>query len=143
MKQTRLTLPATAWLGLLSIAALVQGCAQQAGVWSGVYAIDARGGAKTCVAQPAEPPDGKTVLDQLQVSDEGGWCAIIATHNGRAFDSYLLVTRPAHGRVYAHRVGTSTRIDYTPDTGFVGADGFAVRMIPGDAIIEGAVTVTR
>ena len=142
MKQTRMTPPGTASLALTAIAILLAGCAQQA-VWNGIFAVDAAGGAKTCVAQPASPPDGQVVLDQMQVSDEGGWCGIIATHGGQAFDSYLLVTRPTHGKVFAHRVGTKTRIDYTPDSGFTGTDSFAIRMIPGDAMIEGAVTVTR
>jgi hypothetical protein len=143
MKQVHMTLPGTAWIGLLAIAALIQGCAQPAGVWNGIFAADVAGAAKTCVAQPATPPAGQTVLDQMQMSDEGGWCGIIATHDGHAFDSYLLVTRPSHGKIYVHHVGTQTRIDYTPDKGFTGTDSFAVRMIPGDAVIQGAVTVTR
>ena len=80
---------------------------------------------------------------QVQVSNEGGWCGITVTRNGGAFDSYLLVGRPLHGHVFAHRVGGKTRIDYTPDRGFTGVDSFAVHLIPGDSILQGAVTVTR
>ena len=54
-----------------------------------------------------------------------------------------MVNRPAHGRIFAHRVGSNTRIDYFPDTGFTGTDSFAVRMIPGNAVIHGAVTVSK
>ncbi len=79
----------------------------------------------------------------MQVSNEGGWCGITANRGGAAFDSYLLDVRPVHGRVFAHRVGGNTRIDYTPDRGFVGTDQFAVRLIPGNGVIQGAVTVTR
>ena len=50
---------------------------------------------------------------------------------------------PSHGRVFAHHVGNNTRIDYTPDPGFVGTDSFAVRLIPGNAVFEAALTVTR
>ena len=64
-------------------------------------------------------------------------------HGGVAYDSYLLVMRPAHGKIFAHHVGTYTRIDYTPDVGYVGPDKFAVRLIPGNAVVEEAVTVTR
>jgi hypothetical protein len=135
-----MTPPGVSWLAL---ALLIHGCAPSQGTWNGIYTVDVTGGAKTCVAQPAAPPDGKTVLDQMQVSDEGGWCGITATHDGHAFDTYLLVTRPSHGKVYAHHVGTNTRIDYTPDAGYVGTDSFAVRMLPGDSVIEGAVTVTK
>jgi hypothetical protein len=133
---------AIAWLSLTATALLVQGCSPSAPAWSGIFAIDSAGGAKTCTAPPASPQDGQSVLAQVHMSNDG-WCGITATRQGAPYASYLLVTRPNHGRVFAHRVGGATRLDYTADTGFVGIDSFAIRMIPGDAIIEGAVTVTR
>jgi len=136
------TRPGLAWLGLTALAFLLPGCQQQP-TWNGVFVVDTVGGAKTCVTAPASPPDGQAVQDQIQVSNEGGWCGITATRGGRAYDSYLLVTRPTHGKVFVHHVGPNTRIDYTPDKGFAGTDNFAVRMIPGDSVIEGAVTVIR
>ncbi len=142
MIHTRWARLAMAWPGLAAIALLAQGCAQQ-GPWSGFYAVDLAGGARTCVAPAAQPSDGQSVLAQMQVSNEGGWCGITASRRGSAYDSYLLVTRPAHGRVFAHKVGGNTRVDYTPDRGFAGTDSFAVRLIPGDAVLQGAVTVTR
>jgi hypothetical protein len=39
-------------------------------------------------------------------------------------------------------VGDETRIDYTPDRRFAGSDAFTVKLIPGDATIKVAVTVT-
>jgi hypothetical protein len=129
-------------LCLAVIAPLVAGCAKQ-GVWDGIYTSDKAGGAKTCVVPQAAPPDGQTVLAQMRVSDEGGWCGIVTNHGGAAYDSYLMVVRPVHGRVYAHHVGTNTRIDYTPDAGYVGGDRFSVRLIPGNAQIESTVTVTQ
>jgi hypothetical protein len=131
-----------ALLCLAATALVAQGCTQPA-AWDGIYAIDKAGGAKTCVAPAASPPDGQAVLVQMQVSDEGGWCGIAATRGGAAYNSYLMVVRPTHGKVFAHHVGANTRIDYTPDTGFVGTDKFAVRLIPGDGILESAVTVTK
>jgi len=142
MKYPRLTLPGSAWLCLAATAVLGLGCVQQP-VWDGIFTIDKTGGAKTCVAPAAAPADNQAVLVQMQVSNEGGWCGISANHGGAAFDSYLLVARPAHGTVYAHHVGANTRIDYTPDPGFAGADKFAVRLIPGNAEIQAAVTVTK
>lgn len=68
---------------------------------------------------------------------------MILTHGQQPYDSYLMVTRPAHGRVFAHRVGNNTRIDYTPDAGFTGADSYAIRLIPGNAVVEATVTVTQ
>jgi len=139
MKHTRLNL---AWLGLAATALLAQGCAPQAS-WNGVFKMDLAGAARVCVAATASPPDGQTSVVQMQVSNEGGWCGVNATRGGVPFESYLLAARPAHGKIYAHRVGGYTRIDYTPDTGFAGTDTFAVRLIPGNAAIQGAVSVTR
>jgi hypothetical protein len=143
MTHTRSARSATAWFCLSATALLAQGCSQTAPGWNGVFAIDAAGGARTCSAPAAAPPDGQSVLAQMQVVNDGGWCGITANHNGEAYTSYLLVTHPNHGKVFAHRVGPYTRIDYTPDAGFAGTDSFAVRMIPGDSNIEAAVTVTR
>jgi hypothetical protein len=141
MKRTRNTLMGTSWLCLAVAAVLLQGCKQQQSAWNGIYAIDATGGARTCVVPPVSLPDGQAGVVQMQVSNEGGWCGETLSHNGVAYDSYLLVTRPSHGRVFAHRVGNNTRIDYTPDTGYVGSDSFAVRLIPGNGVFQAAVTV--
>jgi hypothetical protein len=143
MKFSRSTLLGMPWLCLAATGFLIQGCAPRAPAWNGIYAIDAAGQAKTCVAATVSPPDGQTVQAQVQVSDEGGWCGEILNRGGVAYDSYLLVTRPSHGRVFAHHVGTNTRIDYTPDPGYVGTDSFAVRLIPGNAIYQETVTVVR
>lgn len=143
MKHVRSTLSGTPWLCLAATALLLQGCARQGAGWNGIFAADVAGAAKTCVAPAASPPDGAAIVAQVQVSGEGGWCGITLNHGGAAYDSYLLVTRPDHGRVFAHHVGVNTRIDYTPDAGFVGTDKFAVRLIPGNAVVEEAVTVTQ
>jgi hypothetical protein len=143
MKYQRLIRSRTQWLGLAAVAFTLQGCARQAASWNGIFTIDSVGGARICVAPTASPPDGQAVVAQMQVSNEGGWCGLTVNRGGAAFDSYLLVTRPAHGKVFAHHVGTNTRIDYTPDPGFTGTDAFAMRLIPGNAVIEAAVTVTR
>jgi len=142
MKHIRPTLSGTPRLCLAVAALLMQGCAVQP-AWNGIFAIDAAGGARACVAPTASPPDGQSVLAQIQVSNEGGWCGVALNRGGVAYDSYLLITRPSHGKVFAHHVGANTRIDYTPDAGFVGTDSFAIRLIPGNAVFQGAVTVTR
>jgi hypothetical protein len=143
MKHTRLTRSGTPWVCLATAALVLTGCAARQAAWNGIFAIDATGGARACVAPATSPPDGKAVLVPIRVSNEGGWCGVTLNRNGVAYDSYLIVTRPNHGRVLAHHVGTNTRIDYTPDAGFVGTDSFAVRLIPGNAVFEGAVTVTQ
>jgi hypothetical protein len=143
MKLTQSTLFGAPWLCLAATALLIQGCAPKPPAWNGIYAIDAGGGARTCVAPTTSVPDGQTVQAQVQVSDEGGWCGETLSHNGAAYDAYLLVTAPSHGRVFAHHVANNTRIDYTPDRGYVGTDRFAIRLIPGNATFEAAVTVTQ
>ena len=60
----------------------------------------------------------------------------------KPFEAGLLTVRPRHGTVLIHEVGDDTRIDYTPDRGFAGSDTFAVKLIPGNAAIQIAVTVT-
>jgi hypothetical protein len=130
-----------AGLSLIAVV-LLAGCAQQA-TWDGIYRADRGGGARICLASPVSPQDGQAVVEQMQVSDEGGWCGINAARGGVAFDSYLMVTRPSHGTIFAHHVGITTRIDYTPDAGYVGNDAFALRMIPGNAVIQGSVAVSQ
>ena len=131
-----------AWL-CLAAAFLVQGCEQKTAEWSGFYAIDLAGGARVCSTPNASPPDGQAVAAQMRVSNEGGWCGITANRGGAPLSSYLVVSRPAHGKVFAHRVGPSTRIDYTPDRGYVGTDSFAVRLVPGEGVIQATVAVTQ
>jgi hypothetical protein len=142
MKHTRRTRLGKAWLCLTATAFLSMGCTPPGAAWNGIFAVDVAGAAKTCVAPTASPPDGQGIVAQIQVSNEGGWCGMTVTRGGVPYESYLLVTHPSHGKVFAHRVGTSTRVDYTPDTGFTGTDSFAIKLIPGNAMVQGAVTVT-
>jgi hypothetical protein len=143
MKHTDRAKLGRAWLGLAATALLASGCAPQVAGWNGIYNADVTGGAKACTAPVAFPQDGQGVAEQVQVVNDGGWCGINASRGGLPFDSYLLIARPSHGNVFAHRVGANTRIDYTPDKGFAGTDSFAVRLLPGGATIQAAVTVTR
>ena len=136
------SLPRKTWLRLAAVSLLAQGCAVTGG-GSGVFPSDLVGGARVCSAPAASPSDGQTVAAQMQVSNEGGWCGITASRSGSPYASYLIAIRPSHGRVFAHRVGNTTRLDYTPDPGFAGTDTFAVRLIPGNAVIQGVVNVTR
>jgi Bacterial Ig domain len=132
-----------AWLCFAATALLAQGCTRSAPTWNGVFGVDLEGAAKTCTAPNVTPPDGLGVKVQVQMTNDGGWCGVSANRNGGSFDSYLLVTRPAHGTVFAHHVGAYTRIDYTPDPGFAGTDSFAVHMIPGDGTVEETVIVNK
>ena len=125
---------------------LLGGCLQNggpAGSRMRVYAADLAGGAKVCDAGKVNPVAGAGAEAAMKLANDGGWCAISVHQAGpKPFDAGLLTTRPTHGNVLIHQVGDDTRIDYTPDRGFTGSDSFAVKLIPGDASIRTAVTVT-
>jgi hypothetical protein len=135
-----------AWPALLLTAALLQGCGQGNGPGGSrlrVFAADLAGGAKTCEVPPVAPESGKSVDATMKLANDGGWCGLPVHQDGpRPFDAGLLTTRPGHGDVLIHEVGDFTRIDYTPDRGYSGSDSFGVKLVPGDAIIRVAVTVT-
>jgi len=133
---------------ILAVAAgaLLFGCApkqEQASVSPPrVYAADLTGAAKSCEAPKVTLTDGKTTDATIKMGNDGGWCAITVSRNGKPYDTFLLTTRPQHGRVLVHTVGDSTRIDYTPDRGYTGADVFTVKLIPGEPSVRVAVAVS-
>lgn len=136
-----------AWLALLMTGALLQGCGPNAngpaGSRSRVYAADMAGAARSCDVPRVTPANGQTVDAAMKVGNDGGWCGLSVHQDGpKPFDAGLLVGRPARGTVLIHEVGDDSRIDYTPDRGFSGPDSFSVRLVPGDATIRIAVTVT-
>jgi hypothetical protein len=132
-------------LGVVSLtAAVLQGCAPAAPPASTtrLYAIDQQGGAATCSVAPVTLVDGKDAAGTVNVANDGGWCAISVAESGnRPYSAGLLIEQPAHGKVYVHTVGDATRIDYTPDVGFTGADAFGLKFVPGSATLHVAVTV--
>ncbi len=108
-----------------------------------VYAVDLAGAAKLCDVPTVHPVAGGTPDVPMKVANDGGWCAIPVHQDGpKPFEAGLLTSRPSHGTILIHEVGDETRIDYTPDRGFAGNDTFAIKLIPGSAIIQVAVTVT-
>jgi hypothetical protein len=108
-----------------------------------VYAADLVGAAKSCEVPKVNPSAGAGSEAAMKVVNDGGWCGIPVHQDGpKPFNAGLLEKRAAHGEVTIHEVGDYTRIDYTPDRGFAGNDSFVVKLIPGDATIDVAVTVT-
>jgi hypothetical protein len=138
-----------AGVGLVAVAALLQGCAQQqqagAPLASGarLYAADQEGAARSCTAKAPALADGRETAATMAVGNDGGWCAISVDRNGAPYSAGLLMGRPAHGKVLIHTVGDATRIDYTPAPGYAGADSFTAQLLPGQALLRVAVTVTR
>jgi hypothetical protein len=108
-----------------------------------VYAADITGAAKVCDVPKITPVPGSGSEAAIKVANDGGWCGIPVHQEGpKPFGAGLLEKRAAHGDVLIHEVGDNTRIDYTPDRGFAGNDAFVVKLIPGDATLRVAVTVT-
>jgi hypothetical protein len=124
-------------LGAAALGLGLAGCAEKPRVSQHtslpVYAIDLQGGAASCtVSKPTLAPGAEAPVT-MTVANDGGWCAVAVSQDGPApFAANLLI----------HGVGDQTRIDYTPERGFTGSDAFAVRLIPGDAVIRAAVSVT-
>jgi hypothetical protein len=128
---------------LLLLAGCLQNGAGPAGSRMRVYAADLAGAAKVCEVPKLNPVAGASADAAVKLANDGGWCAISVHQEGpKPFEAGLLTARPAHGNVLIHEVGDDTRIDYTPDRGFIGSDSFAVKLIPGGASIRAAVTVT-
>ena len=134
-----------AWhLGCLALATLAAGCAQQATRQKGiaVYSVDQRGQARMCDATrdtTIEP--GKTAEVAFKMSNDG-WCGVVVSQaNDKPFAAGLVKQMPAHGKLYVHTVGDSTRVDYTPDRGYLGPDSYVVRLVPGDSMLNAVVTV--
>src|SRR5579863_2303215 len=128
---------------IAAIAVLLQACAQQGPAAPGtrIFASDMAGAAKRCTVPTITPAADRQTPVAMQVGNDGGWCAITVSNGGNPFSAGLLATEPSHGKVLIHTVGDNTRIDYTPDVQYRGADSFVVRLIPGDATISASVTV--
>ncbi len=133
-------------LGLALVGALLQGCSGQPGGASGpsvrLFAADVNNGAKVCEVSKPALAAGKVVEATMKRSGNTGWCGLPVSNGGKPFDAGLLVARPAHGKALVHTVGNDTRIDYTPEFGFTGTDSFTVQVLPSEASVRIAVTVT-
>ena len=132
-------------IGMLALTALMSAaCTPPAGQAPAarLYAIDQAGGARSCTVAPMQVAEGRETPITMSVGNDGGWCALTLSTSGRPYAAGLLTARPAHGRVYIHTVGSTTRIDYTPAAQYAGPDSFTVKMEPGDAVARVAVSVS-
>lgn len=142
------TIRRAAWVAFLVGSALLQGCTERpagtAASGARIYAADLAGGAKMCDVPSVSPTAGKLVDVAIKVGNDSGWCGIRVHQSGsKPFDAGLLTERPSHGTVTIHTVGDETRIDYVPDRGFAGSDGYTVKLLPGMAALQVAVTVIK
>jgi hypothetical protein len=148
LNTSRLPAHLTAWIGVAGACLALEACTPPPPPppvsTAREYQIDQVGGAKLCTAPKLTLTDGKTTDATIAVGNDGGWCAISVTQTGpKPYDAGLLTGKPAHGKVYIHTVGDDTRIDYTPDANFAGADAYTVSLLPGSPVLHVAVTVTR
>ncbi len=100
-----------------------------------VYSTDLKGKAASCTVPEFKPVDGRETQVAIATGG-GGWCGIPVRREGGPYAAGLLIRAPHNGKVFVHSVGDDTRIDYTPATGAAGPDAFAVRLIPGDAVVQ-------
>ena len=130
----------------LAAAIALSGCANKIVPQQAGFDPMTEGTAKTCMPSTV---DLASAAPATIAMTNDGWCGVfVAEKDGQPFNFGLVKTRPAHGRVYIQKVGPQTRVEYTPNTGFVGVDTFAVALAsrtPGtpDAALQVAVTVTQ
>jgi hypothetical protein len=137
-----------AFAALATLAGLAA-CAQpqQAQQGARVYYVDTQGQSALCTVPPkVELASGQQTETTMVMKNDGGWCGISVAQPGglvgrKPYDAGLLVGRPEHGRVFVHKVGDVTRVDYIPDAAFGGEDRFTVRFLPGNPALRVAVTV--
>ncbi len=136
-------LPLAALLALGACAELGPAAPQRPA--SRIFAFDQQGKAAKCAVQVAErPADGATVSGTMAILNDRGWCGVDLLRPTPGWEPFLyglVMKRAEHGSITIHTVGDTTRVDYVPDPGFSGADSFAVKLAPGNATVQVAVTV--
>ena len=133
-------------IAIAAAAMTLQGCAPQL-TPAQVAAEDFNEGiARTCNASTANFSTPTTATATIALTNDG-WCAVRTTEkDGQPFQLGLVKTRPEHGRVLIQKAGNQTRVEYTADSRYVGADRFTVALrsrTPNtpDAVMQVAVTV--
>jgi hypothetical protein len=100
------------------------------------------------VCNPSTPTlvPGAVAQAQIQVGNDGGWCAVRVADMGQPFVVGLVHDRPAHGRVVIRTAGDQTFLDYVPAPGYSGPDSFTAILRPHaegekDSTVHVTVTV--
>jgi hypothetical protein len=137
-------LAAIGWLAAGVLAGCTPPPPQATGPVRPVYTIDLQGAARRCTVSAVTPVAGKVVTATMLLGNDGGWCGISVHQPGpEPFAAGLLTRPPSRGKVYIHPVGDYTRIDYTPDPGYVGPDSFLITLLPDHSELQANVTVVR
>lgn len=130
----------------LAAAIALAGCATPTRQQQAAVDLQNDGIAKTCTPSAV---DLAAATPATIAMTNDGWCGVFtAEKDGQPFNFGLVKTRPSHGRVYIQKIGAQTRVEYTPNAGYVGADSFAVALASRtqgtpDTALRVAVTVTQ
>lgn len=134
-------------IAIAATAIALTGCATQPPAGQAAATEDLNGEiAKTCTATPIDLSASATANATIDMTNDG-WCAVHAKENGKPFQLGLVRARPQHGRVLIQKIGGETRIEYTAENNYVGADRFTVALRSStpnapDATVQIAVNVT-
>lgn len=112
----------------LAAALVLSGCATQTPPATQA-AVDLRqeGIAKTCTPSTVDLAAASPAPATIAMSSDG-WCGVFVADKGQPFQLGLVRARPAHGRVFIQPVNGQTRVEYTPNAGYAGADTFTVAL---------------
>jgi hypothetical protein len=106
-----------------------------------VFAHDLAGKAAFCTAPASFTPVNAKDNPVAIATGGNGWCGVpVRSASGAPYTAGLLTEAAHNGKVIVHTVGDDTRIDYVAKAGPVSPDSFAVRLIPGDAVVRVAVS---
>lgn len=103
--------------------------------------------AKTCTPSTVDLTASNTTTATIAMTNDG-WCAIhTRDKDGKPFKFGLVKARPQHGRILIQKIGGETRVEYTPDTRYVGPDRFSVALASNtvnmpDATVQISVETT-
>ncbi|GAC1340755.1 MAG: hypothetical protein NVSMB18_11460 [Acetobacteraceae bacterium] len=111
----------------------LQGCATKAPVAPAPTEDVNLGISKTCSFTPVEAAPGGSASSTIAMTNDG-WCAVRLTErDGQPFQLGLLRQRPEHGHVLIQKMGGQTRLEYTANPGYAGADRFSAALRSRDA----------
>ncbi len=135
-------------IAIAAAAIALQGCAAKGPSATTASAESLNEGiAKSCTASPVDFAAGTTATATIAMTNDG-WCAVrTVERDGQPFQLGLVRQRPEHGRVLIEKAGGQTRIEYTADGRYTGADRFSVALRSrtagaADSVLQVAVTVS-
>jgi hypothetical protein len=103
--------------------------------------------AKSCTFTPVQAGPGGGASSSITMTNDG-WCAVRLTEaDGQPYALGFIRQRPEHGTILIQKLGGQTRLEYTANPGYVGADAFTAALRPrsggADTTVQVTVTVNR